>query len=276
MLGYALSRADLDSPAGPPVLKTGDIAERLENGYVRIIGRSSRFIKLFGLRVGLDEMENGLRAQGHRAYVSGSDEKLVVFLVDATDPCRAARAARPRLSVARACRGRSCRSNRCRCSRRARSTMRELSRRAASVAIEPADAPSNLAALLQSTLREPALDPRRASSSSAATASRISRSSCSCRVASGRCRKAGSGFRCASCMPSKRRPTPRRPTGSACPATSGRAHPRHPGRRRAAQHPLGHGRRLGAAHHPRRLLPRALPERSAVPRSGRRRRCARC
>jgi hypothetical protein len=37
----------------------------------------------------------------------------------------------------------------------------ELARRAANVAMEPADAPSSLAQLLQSTLREPALDPNK-------------------------------------------------------------------------------------------------------------------
>jgi acyl-CoA synthetase (AMP-forming)/AMP-acid ligase II/peptidoglycan/LPS O-acetylase OafA/YrhL len=79
MLGYALSRADLDAPAGPPLLRTGDIAERLENGYFKITGRTSRFVKLFGLRVGLDEVENALRSEGQRVCVSGSDERLVVF-----------------------------------------------------------------------------------------------------------------------------------------------------------------------------------------------------
>lgn len=85
MLGYALTRADLGAPAGPSVLHTGDIAERLENGYFRITGRAARFIKLFGLRVGLDEVETQLRAEGNRVYVTGSDKRLVVFAQDAAD-----------------------------------------------------------------------------------------------------------------------------------------------------------------------------------------------
>ena len=86
MLGYAITRADLGAPAGPAVLHTGDMAERLENGYFRITGRTSRFIKLFGLRIGLDEVETQLRTEGNRVYVTGSDARLVVFIQDATDP----------------------------------------------------------------------------------------------------------------------------------------------------------------------------------------------
>lgn len=71
MLGYAVTRPDLAAPAGPAVLHTGDMAERLENGFFRLTGRASRFIKLFGLRIGLDEVENQLRSEGNRVYVGG-------------------------------------------------------------------------------------------------------------------------------------------------------------------------------------------------------------
>ncbi len=80
MIGYATTRGDIAQPARPTFLRTGDIAERLENGYFRIVGRASRFVKLFGLRVGLDEIEAALRAEGHSAYVSGDDSGIVVFL----------------------------------------------------------------------------------------------------------------------------------------------------------------------------------------------------
>lgn len=85
MLGYAVTRDDLAAPAGPAILHTGDMAERLENGYFCITGRASRFIKLFGLRIGLDEVETQLRADGIRAYVSGTDARLVVFVRGQTD-----------------------------------------------------------------------------------------------------------------------------------------------------------------------------------------------
>ena len=82
MLGYALARTDLAASAGPQILHTGDIAERLDNGYYRIVGRASRFIKLFGLRIGLDEVETHLRNEGHRVYASGTDARLVLFVQD--------------------------------------------------------------------------------------------------------------------------------------------------------------------------------------------------
>ncbi len=157
MLGYALSRADLDKPGGPSILWTGDIAERLDNGFYRITGRASRFIKLFGLRIGLDEVESSLRAQGRRVYVSGTDERLVIFSLDAEaeGPLRAEIARRyewpercvevvPLESVPLLASGKV--------------DYRELSRRAASLAVRSADTRSNLAELLSCLLREASLD----------------------------------------------------------------------------------------------------------------------
>lgn len=85
MQGYALERTDLAAPEGPPVLHTGDIAERLETGYFRILGRSARFLKLHGLRIGLDEVELRLRENGARVYATGRDDTgVVLFLKDGT------------------------------------------------------------------------------------------------------------------------------------------------------------------------------------------------
>lgn len=86
MMGYATAPMHLADGAGPSTLRTGDIAERLDNGYFRLVGRASRFIKLFGLRIGCDEVENLLRAEGRRVYVSGSDAGLVIFLSDDAEP----------------------------------------------------------------------------------------------------------------------------------------------------------------------------------------------
>ncbi len=58
MLGYAESRADLakgDELNG--VLRTGDLARRDEDGYFYITGRLKRFLKMFGKRFNLDDME---------------------------------------------------------------------------------------------------------------------------------------------------------------------------------------------------------------------------
>ncbi len=81
-LGYAERRADLalgDVNCG--VLHTGDLAERDDDDYYKIVGRQKRFIKLFGNRVNLQDVE--LQLSGAKADVacSGRDDMLEVFLV---------------------------------------------------------------------------------------------------------------------------------------------------------------------------------------------------
>jgi len=78
MMGYAEAPADLALPAGPPTLHTGDIAERRDDGLFRIVGRRSRFAKPFGLRIGLDDVEKLLRADGIEAAVTGNDALIAV------------------------------------------------------------------------------------------------------------------------------------------------------------------------------------------------------
>lgn len=79
MLGYASDVNDLNSVTCPTELATGDIAERLANGLFRITGRRSRFIKLQGKRLSLDEIEANLSQAGmSECIVSGQDDTLVV------------------------------------------------------------------------------------------------------------------------------------------------------------------------------------------------------
>jgi acyl-coenzyme A synthetase/AMP-(fatty) acid ligase len=79
-LGYAKTREDLmkgDENHG--VMHTGDIAHRDADGCYFIVGRMKRFLKIFGLRIGLDEMENLIRSHFDTdCYCSGTDEKLTV------------------------------------------------------------------------------------------------------------------------------------------------------------------------------------------------------
>lgn len=82
MLGYAYHRDDLakgDELQG--VLRTGDLAEADHEGYYTIVGRMKRFIKLFGLRVNLDDIEKMLEQcfSVHAACV-GDDEQMVVAI----------------------------------------------------------------------------------------------------------------------------------------------------------------------------------------------------
>lgn len=80
MLGYAESLADLakgDECGG--VLYTGDTATVDEEGFFTITGRMKRFIKLFGLRINLDEVERKLEALLQQPIACvGNDDKLLV------------------------------------------------------------------------------------------------------------------------------------------------------------------------------------------------------
>ena len=79
-LGYATSTADLmkgDENHG--VMPTGDLAHRDADGCYFIVGRLKRFLKIFGLRIGLDEVEGLVKAQFEAdCLCSGTDEKLTV------------------------------------------------------------------------------------------------------------------------------------------------------------------------------------------------------
>lgn len=79
-LGYAEGYADLikgDENKG--VLKTGDIAMRDADGFYYIVGRKKRFLKLFGNRVNLDEVETILKKAGFECACAGADDSMVVY-----------------------------------------------------------------------------------------------------------------------------------------------------------------------------------------------------
>lgn len=83
-LGYATSREDLlkgDENHG--VMHTGDLARRDADGCYFIIGRLKRFLKIYGLRIGLDEVEQMVKAEYKTdCYCKGDDEKLIVLVTD--------------------------------------------------------------------------------------------------------------------------------------------------------------------------------------------------
>jgi non-ribosomal peptide synthetase component E (peptide arylation enzyme)/peptidoglycan/LPS O-acetylase OafA/YrhL len=80
MMGYAVAREELALGRVLTELKTGDLAKRLPSGYFKITGRASRFLKLFGLRIGLDDVEERLRDIGVTAAATGTDAKLIIAL----------------------------------------------------------------------------------------------------------------------------------------------------------------------------------------------------
>ena len=90
MLGYAQSAEDFALGRTIDYLRTGDLARRRDDGLYEIVGRRSRFLKLFGLRVDLDQLEHGLRLDGIQALCTGDDTELIVAVAKTTpDPAAA-------------------------------------------------------------------------------------------------------------------------------------------------------------------------------------------
>lgn len=83
-LGYATCLEDLEKgDENHGVMHTGDLARRDADGCYFIVGRLKRFLKIFGLRIGLDEVENLIRQQFQAdCYCKGNDEKLIVLVTD--------------------------------------------------------------------------------------------------------------------------------------------------------------------------------------------------
>lgn len=78
-LGYAAGPEDLargDERRG--VLETGDLGRLDAQGFLTLTGRKSRFSKVFGLRISLDEVEQRVRARGPAAAAAAPD-RIVVF-----------------------------------------------------------------------------------------------------------------------------------------------------------------------------------------------------
>ncbi len=81
MMGYAHGPADLTLGKTVDTLHTGDVARRTPEGLYEVIGRSSRFVKLYGLRIDLQRVESVLRDDGVRAFCTDDDQRLVVAAV---------------------------------------------------------------------------------------------------------------------------------------------------------------------------------------------------
>ena len=82
-LGYAESGADLargDERGGR--YETGDLARRDADGYYTVVGRKRRFLKMFGKRTNLQEVEHILRQHFGEIEVAcaGIDDNLYIFV----------------------------------------------------------------------------------------------------------------------------------------------------------------------------------------------------
>ena len=91
-LGYAECGEDLskgDERHG--ILETGDMAQFDEDGYYYIVGRKKRFLKIYGNRVNLDEIDRMVKGQfSIEAASTGVDDHMYIFVTDEkmADPVR--------------------------------------------------------------------------------------------------------------------------------------------------------------------------------------------
>lgn len=91
-LGYAEKGEDLslgDEHHG--ILETGDMAQFDKDGYYYIVGRKKRFLKIYGNRVNLDEIDRLIKSEFEiEAASAGEDDHMYIFVTDETkaDPVR--------------------------------------------------------------------------------------------------------------------------------------------------------------------------------------------
>lgn len=83
-LGYAECGEDLikgDERHGK--LETGDMAQFDEDGYYYIVGRKKRFLKIYGNRVNLDEIDRLIKGEFEiEAASTGVDDHMYIFVTD--------------------------------------------------------------------------------------------------------------------------------------------------------------------------------------------------
>ena len=84
-LGYAEKLEDLDKgDQGNGVLYTGDLAKVDSEGFFWITGRKKRFLKIFGNRVNLDEIEELLKNKFSEVDIAcnGVDDKIFIYVTN--------------------------------------------------------------------------------------------------------------------------------------------------------------------------------------------------
>lgn len=85
-LGYAESYMDLNNgDVNQGVLFTGDMAKRDEDGFYYIVGRKKRFLKLFGNRINLDEVEALLNLEDYECVCAGYDDRMKIYSTSEDD-----------------------------------------------------------------------------------------------------------------------------------------------------------------------------------------------
>lgn len=85
--GYAECIEDLRTFLSPAVLNTGDLARVDEQGFYYITGRCKRFVKIFGNRINLDELESALSKRFDAFYpcVGWQDKSVWVYSTNSNE-----------------------------------------------------------------------------------------------------------------------------------------------------------------------------------------------
>jgi acyl-coenzyme A synthetase/AMP-(fatty) acid ligase len=85
-MGYATRIKDLSLEGNKKnLLYTGDLAKKDKDGFYFIVGRKSRFIKIFGNRVNLDEVENLLKSMTDDVACTGVDDNINIYITNKLD-----------------------------------------------------------------------------------------------------------------------------------------------------------------------------------------------
>ncbi|WP_284163134.1 AMP-binding protein [Frigidibacter sp. SD6-1] len=79
MMGYAERREALADGRTISDLRTGDIAEWNGDGLIRLVGRVKRFVKLYGLRLNLDQIDAMIDGAGLSGRAVGLGDRLAVM-----------------------------------------------------------------------------------------------------------------------------------------------------------------------------------------------------
>jgi long-chain acyl-CoA synthetase len=83
-MGYAEEGLDLAKDVETNgFLKTGDLAFRDSDGFYTIVGRLNRFVKIFGVRVNLDDLEQHLNLIRSGCACTGTQDQVKIFTTDA-------------------------------------------------------------------------------------------------------------------------------------------------------------------------------------------------
>ena len=84
-MGYADGSKDLEKPdERKGILLTGDMAKHDSEGYFYIVARKSRYIKIYGKRVSLDEIEDIIKSNYQELDCAciGEDNRIDIFITN--------------------------------------------------------------------------------------------------------------------------------------------------------------------------------------------------